>query len=178
MKEQEAYEKTNADEKSQAADSSSDYEEKPAETEESIQEKVRDINEKYLRLYADFENYKRKVQKDKEELLRHANESMIYEILPVIDSLEMALAHSNSGALAQGVENTLRELKRTLEKFGLTVIEAQGRPFDPSYHHAMSQVEREDIESNIVIEEYRKGYIYKDKVLRPSLVIVSKNTAN
>lgn len=182
MKEHEAYNKTNAAETSQAIDSSSDYEVMPIETEEAIEEKAREINEKYLRLYADFENYKKKVQKDKEELIKYSNESIIYELLPVIDSLEMALVHAEKGddfrSLAQGVENTLRELKRTLEKFGLTVIEAQGKPFDPSYHHAMSQVERQDVENNIVIEEFRKGYIYKEKVLRPSLVIVSKNKGN
>jgi molecular chaperone GrpE len=95
----------------------------------------------------------------------------------------MALKHSaekntDSQSLIQGVENTLRELTRTLEKFGLTAIEALGKHFDPAYYHAMSQVEREDLEDNIVVEEFRKGYLYRDKVLRPSLVAVSKKTSN
>jgi molecular chaperone GrpE len=72
------------------------------------------------------------------------------------------------------VEITLKELKKTLEKFGLTEIEAEGKPFDPVVHHAMSQVERDDVDDQLVIEEFRKGYMLKDKVLRPSLVAVSK----
>ena len=77
-------------------------------------------------------------------------------------------------SLRQGVENTHRELLRTLEKFGITPIEALNKSFDPAYHHAMSQVERDDVENNTVVEEFRKGYLYRDKVLRPSLVAVSK----
>ncbi len=92
----------------------------------------------------------------------------------------MALKHAAEGgtetadSLAQGVENTLREMNRTLEKFGITAIEALNKQFDPAYHHAMSQIERSDLESNTVTDEFRKGYLYKDKVLRPSLVAVSK----
>ncbi len=87
----------------------------------------------------------------------------------------MALKHAGevgpeaSGALAQGVENTLREMKRTFDKFGVSAIEALNKTFDPSYHHAMSQIERSDVENNTVVEEFRKGYLYKDKVLRPRL---------
>lgn len=159
---------------------STELEDKSAEAVEIIQTELEDMKSKYMRLYAEFENYKKKVQKDKEELLKYANESITYELLPVIDSLEMALKHAGeecseaSAALAQGVENTLREMKRTLEKFGISAIEALDKPFDPSYHHAMSQVPRSDVENNTVVEEFRKGYTYKEKVLRPSLVAVSK----
>jgi molecular chaperone GrpE len=100
----------------------------------------------------------------------------LYELLPAIDNLELAMKHGscdlNSG-LVQGVEVTLKELQRTLEKFGLTRIEATGKPFDPAVHHAMSQVERGDIPEKMVAEEFRAGYRYRDKVLRPSLVSVS-----
>ncbi|MCL5022845.1 MAG: nucleotide exchange factor GrpE [Nitrospirae bacterium] len=139
-----------------------------------------ELRDKYLRLYAEFENYKKRVQKDKEELLRYGNESLLYEILPVIDTLEMALKHSEDGVsegLTEGVERTLREFQRVAEKFGLTTIPAAGRPFDPSVHHAMSQVERPDVEDKIVVEEFRKGYLFGDKVLRPSLVAVSRRPA-
>ncbi|MGD0283163.1 MAG: nucleotide exchange factor GrpE [Dissulfurispiraceae bacterium] len=155
-------------------------EEKSIEAVEVIQAELEEMKGKYLRLYAEFENYKRKVQKDKEEFIKYSNEAMAYELLTVIDNLEMALKHAgeegpeSSGALAQGVENTLREMKRTLEKFGVAAIEALNKTFDPAYHHAMSQVERSDVENNTVVEEFRKGYLYKDKVLRPSLVAVSK----
>jgi molecular chaperone GrpE len=89
----------------------------------------------------------------------------------------MALQHASndvSSGLLQGVEITLKELKRTLEKFGLTEVEAMGKPFDPVVHHAMSQAERDDVDEMTVVEEFRKGYRLKDKVLRPSLVSVSK----
>lgn len=141
---------------------------------------LQEMNQKYLRLYADFENYKKRVARDKEELIKYGNESLIYELLPVIDNLEMALKHSNdtSSGVVQGVEVTLKELKRVLDKFGLAQIEAENKQFDPALHHAMSQVERDDVEDNTVVEEYRKGYKLKDKVLRPSLVAVSKKPDN
>jgi len=149
----------------------------PVNEKEQLTTDLRELNDKYLRLYAEFENYKKRINKDKEELLKYGSESLMYELLPIIDNLEMALKHSNNEAsegLVQGVEITLKEFLRTLEKFGLTPIEAMGKTFDPSVHHAMSLVEREDIEEKIVVEEFRKGYVFKDKVLRPSLVAVSK----
>jgi molecular chaperone GrpE len=135
-----------------------------------------ELNNKYLRLYAEFDNYKKRVNKDKEELVKYGNESLIYELLPIIDSLELALKHATGEPLigiVRGVEMTLKELQRTLEKFGLIKIDATGKEFDPSIHHAMTQVEREDIEEKMVAEELRAGYLYRDKVLRPSLVAVS-----
>lgn len=149
----------------------------PADEKERLTAELREANDKYVRLYAEFENYKRRVNKDKEELIKYGSENLLHELLPVIDHLEMALKHASndvSSGLVQGVEITLKELKKTLEKFGLTEIEAYGKPFDPLVHHAMSQVERDDVDEKIVVEEFRKGYMLKDKVLRPSLVAVSK----
>jgi len=140
---------------------------------------LRETNDKYLRLYAEFENYKKRVNKDKEELIKYGNENLLYDLLPVIDNLEMALQHASndiSSGLVQGVEITLKELRKTLEKFGLAPIEAFGKPFDPLVHHAMTQVERDDVDEKTIVEEYRKGYRLRDKVLRPSLVAVSKKT--
>jgi len=137
---------------------------------------IEELNNKYLRLYAEFDNYKKRVNKDKEELVKYGNESLIYELLPIIDSLELALKHAqeeSQAGIVQGVEMTLKELQRTLEKFGVSRIEAASKKFDPSIHHAMTQVEREDIEEKMVAEELRAGYLYRDKVLRPSLVSVS-----
>ncbi len=135
-----------------------------------------ELNDKYLRLYADFENYRKRMQRDRDELQKFANESLLYDLLPAIDNLELALKHASAeqaSALVQGVEATLREMHRTLEKHGLSRIEASGRTFDPSVHHAMSQVERADLDEQMVAEEFRPGYRYRDKVLRPSLVAVS-----
>lgn len=144
---------------------------------ELLTAEIRTVNEKYMRLYAEFENYKKKVQKDKEELVKYANEKFILELLPVVDSLEMALEHAKNkkhGGIVQGVENTLKEFLRILNKFGLTPIEAMGKSFDPSVHHAMSIVERNDVEENSVVEVFRKGYMFGDKVIRAPLVGVSK----
>jgi molecular chaperone GrpE len=152
-------------------------EELPFDEKERLTAELQEINDKYLRLYAEFENYRKRVNKDKEELVRYGNESLLYELLPVIDNLEMALNHASnnvSEGLVQGVEITLKELQKTLEKFGLSVIEANGKPFNPLVHHAMTQVERDDVEEKTVVEEFRKGYMFRDKVLRPSFVAVSK----
>jgi molecular chaperone GrpE len=150
-----------------------------ASADESVRltEELEEMSEKYLRLYAEFDNYKKRVNKDKEELLKYGQESILYELLTVIDNLDLALKHASdevSTGLIQGVEITYKELMKTLEKFGLTRVEAEGKTFDPSVHHAMSQVENGELEENIVVEEYRKGYMLKDKVLRPALVAVSK----
>jgi molecular chaperone GrpE len=136
------------------------------------------LNDKYLRLYAEFDNYRKRVNKEKEELTRYGNESLLYELLPAIDNLELALKHAlcdPKTGVVKGVEITLKELQRTLEKFGLVRIESLGKQFDPSVHHAMVQVEREDMEDKMVAEELRAGYLLHDKVLRPSLVAVSVN---
>ncbi len=145
---------------------------------EGLKKGLLELKDKYLRLYADFENYKRVVAKEKEELIRYSNEELMKELLSVIDHLELALQHSSnnetSTALAEGVKMTLKELKTILEKFGLVTIEALGKPFDPFVHHAMSQIESEENDENTVITEFRKGYMLKDRILRAALVGVSK----
>ncbi len=164
--------------------SSADFLEKETSTDESAEnEKLKNLEnelelqkDKYLRLYAEFENYKKRINKDKEELLNYGNEALLYELLPVIDNLELALKHAaaDTNGLAQGVENTLKEFLKVIEKFGVTQVTALGEKFNPELHHAMTQIQRDDVEENIIVEEYRKGYRMKDKTLRPSLVAVSK----
>jgi len=152
--------------------------------EQNLKEELGQEKDRYLRLYAEFDNYKKRVARDKEELIKYGNESLLYELLPVIDNLEMAMKHSSNdtasatggGGLAQGVEITLKEFLRVIDKFGLSPIDASDKMFDPSLHHAMTQVERDDIDENMVVEEFRKGYMFREKVLRPSLVAVSKKT--
>lgn len=156
------------------------FEEMPVDEKERLTAEIKAANDKYLRLYAEIENYKKRVQKDKEELVKYANEKIIQELLPVIDNLESALEHSKNeatGGIVQGVENTLKELLRILRKCGLAPIEAIGSAFDPSIHHALSVTEREDVEENRVIEVFRKGYMFRDKVIRAPLVGVSKKPA-
>lgn len=135
-----------------------------------------DFEDKYLRLYAEFENYRKRVARDKAELIRYGNGTLLSELLPSLDNLETALKHSAGDAqkaLVEGIENTVKELGRTLEKFGLKPIDALGKAFNPELHHAVAQVERDDIDENTVAEEFRKGYTYGDQVLRASMVVVS-----
>jgi len=147
---------------------------------ERLKGELSEWKDKYLRLYADFENYKRLMAKDKEEVIKYSNEKIMKELLSVIDHLELALQHASNStdtsvsALAEGVNMTLKEFKSILEKFGLVSIEAIDKPFDPYLHHAMSQVETDEVDENTVIAEYRKGYMLKERVLRAALVGVSK----
>ncbi len=148
---------------------------------EFLRKENEELKERYLRIYAEFENYKKMVAREREEILRYSNESLINAIIPSIDNLEMALKHIPEGAndgLVKGVELTLKEILRVLERAGLTQIDSLNKTFDPRYHEAMSMVERDDVEPMTVVEEFRKGYMYRDKVLRPSLVAVSKRPEN
>jgi len=180
MQDEEMSGKKLASEKEEAVTKKSE-ESAPLDEKERLDAELQEANDKYLRLYAEFENYKKRVGKDREELLKYGNESLLHELLPVVDHLEMALKHASddvSSGLIQGVEITLKELKKTLQKFGLKEIETEGKLFDPIVHHAMAQVERNDVEENTVVEEYRKGYMLNDKVLRAPLVAVSKKPGN
>jgi molecular chaperone GrpE len=148
------------------------------DTIEKFKKSIEEANNKYIRLYADFENYRKVTARNKEDQLKYANEDLLTDILTVIDHLELALQHSagneTSNALAEGVQLTLKELKSVLEKHGLATIDALGKPFDPFVHHAMSQIESEDAVENTVVKEFRKGYMLRDRVLRATLVGVAK----
>ncbi len=156
-------------------------EDKPRDLSENLQKELAEQKEKYLRLYAEFENYKRMVQKEREELINYSNEKLIKDLLPVIDNFELAIKHASGEesskwieGMKKGVENTLKEFFRILEKYGVRPIDSLGQPFNPEVHHAVTTVETEEKEENIVVEELRKGYFYKDKLLREPLVAVSK----
>ncbi len=148
---------------------------------EELKKALDEANDKYIRLYADFENYKKTSAKNRDDLMKYANEEILNDILTVIDHLEMALEHAPDkevpDPLAEGIQLTLKEMMNVLEKHGLVTIEAVGKHFDPSVHHAMSQIETADAEENTVVKEFRKGYILKDRVLRATLVGVAKKPA-
>ncbi len=152
------------------------------EQEEETPESLSELNDKYLRLYANFENYKKFAAKNRGELLQFANENIMSDLLTVIDHLELALQHASgdtgNSSLAEGVEMTLKELTSILSKHGLSYIKTNDEPFDPNLHQAMSQIETEEVDENRVIKEFRKGYMFKDRVLRASLVEVSKKPSN
>jgi molecular chaperone GrpE len=163
-------------------DITTENKEEVQEDKEDLNQLLDDANDKYVRLYADFVNYKKIADRNKEELLKYANEEIITDILTVIDHLELALHHSSEGetssSLAEGVNLTLKELKNVLEKHGLVTIDALGKSFDPVVHHAMSQVESEDTEENTIVKEFRKGYMLKERVLRAAMVGVSAKPAH
>ena len=133
----------------------------------------------YLRARADLENYRKRTQREKEDLARFANENLLREILPVMDNLERALDHARQGTadnngLVQGVEMTLNQFQRVLEKFGVTPIASLGAQFDPARHEALGQLESAEQSPNTVVQELQKGYLLNDRLLRPSMVMVAK----
>jgi molecular chaperone GrpE len=133
--------------------------------------------DKFVRERADLENYRKRVQREKEEILKYGNESLLLEILPVIDSMERALSHASEEphvAVIEGVRLTHAMLLSTLKKFGVTPIEtSSGSPFDPAFHQAMHQVETTEFPPNTVVEEMQKGYMINDRLLRAALVSVA-----
>ena len=139
-------------------------------------EKNRDL---YLRARADLENYRKRVQREKEDLIRFGNENIIREILPVLDNLERAVEHARSEnnegqGLLEGVEMTISQFQKALEKFGASTFSALGEPFDPGRHEAMGQIESEDHPPNTVVQELQKGCLLNDRLLRPAMVMVSR----
>jgi len=165
--------------------------EKPAEsmTKEELIDGLKEMKEKsakdydlYLRSLADIENMKKRHAKEKEEWLKYSNESLIKDILPVLDNLEKALSHAREGnsirALREGVDLTLKGLKEGLAKSGVKEIEALGLPFDPCFHEAVSQMEDDGVAAGHVLQELQKGYILNGRLIRPSMVVVSKGTAS
>lgn len=141
-------------------------------------EQAEDYYARLQRLQAEFDNFRKRSQKEKEDTLKYAAERIIEAMLPVLDNFERAVASSQSSqdfkAFSQGVEMILKQMKSGLEKEGLTPIEAVGQPFDPKLHDAVLQVDSEEYPENTVVEELQKGYSLREKVLRPSMVKVSR----
>lgn len=129
------------------------------------------------RLQADFDNYRKRTQKEKEDISKYAAERLVSAILPVLDNFERAIGSVQTSpdlaGYTQGVEMIFRQMHNVLVKEGLTVIEALGQPFDPNLHEAILSIESEEHPENTVVEEVQKGYYLKDRVLRPSMVKVS-----
>jgi molecular chaperone GrpE len=151
------------------------------ELKKKLEKKEKESKENYdrlLRTAADFENYKKRVAKEREDWTKFANEDLIRSILPFIDNLERAVNHAqkvvDTGVLIEGVRLTIQQLLQNLNKFGLFSFESVGKPFDPAMHEAMLVVETNTHEPNQVVEEFQKGYLLNDRLLRPATVSVSK----
>ncbi|MGE5673560.1 MAG: nucleotide exchange factor GrpE [Mycobacterium leprae] len=138
---------------------------------------VSELNDRLLRSAADYENYKRRMQREKEDLMVFANQKLILSLLPALDNLERALATPQSAGdekLRQGVELTARSFRDALTREGLTPIEAVGQHFDPNLHEAVMTVESPDHEDGVIVAEFQKGYKLGERVIRPSMVQVCK----
>jgi molecular chaperone GrpE len=151
------------------------------ELKKRVEEKDKEISEHHhrlLRIAADFDNYKKRAAKEKEEWAKFANEDLIKSILPFIDNLERAVSHSENSqdihSLLEGIKLTVQQLLQTLNKFGVSPIESLGKPFDPTMHNAMLVVETDQHEPNRVVEEFQRGYLLNDRLLRAAAVSVSK----
>ena len=142
------------------------------------EEEINALNDKLLRAHAEFENYKKRITKEKSDLLKYANDELAKEILRSIDSLEMALGHAQEGnqseSIKEGIEIILKQLLQSLERFGVKGFNAIGERFDPTRHEAVVQVESAEHEPDTVVTETQKGYFLRDRLLRPALVVVSK----
>jgi len=162
-------------------------EEDPIKTlEAKFEAKEKEAEETYdrlLRLSAEFENYKKRSSREIEEFRKFANQSLIKEMLSVVDNLELAMNSTNSHKaidkdLLQGLEMTHREILKVFEKFNVKPIDAKGQPFDPTFHEAVMQEETDDYAKNTVINEMQRGYMIHDRLLRPSMVVVAKPKNN
>ncbi len=152
---------------------------------DQIRKEAADEHDRLLRLSAEFENYKKRMNRQSDEFKKYANESLLKELLTVVDNLERAVSSTNGdrgaereACLVEGVEMTLNEILKVFEKFNVRPIEAKGKPFDPVYHEAMMQQETDEYPENTVLNELQKGYMIHDRLLRPAMVVVSKSKTN
>ncbi|SHJ49030.1 molecular chaperone GrpE [Desulfatibacillum alkenivorans DSM 16219] len=155
--------------------------EQAQDAEEAQEEEAPDYKDLYLRTLAEFENYRRRADRETNEFKKYANETLIKDIIPVIDNLERAMectVNTDDPGCAQnlldGVQMTEREILKVLEKYGVTRISAIGETFDPAYHQALMAEESDEHPDETVIREMQKGYLLKDRLIRPALVAVAK----
>ena len=156
------------------------------ELEAKLEAKEKEAEETYdrlLRISAEFDNYKKRSSREMEEFRKFANQSLIKEMLSVVDNLELAMNSTNGQKaidkdLLQGLEMTHREILKVFEKFNVKPIDSKGQPFDPTFHEAVMQEETNDSPKNTVINELQRGYMIHDRLLRPSMVVVAKPKEN
>ena len=150
---------------------------------EAREQEAQENYDRLLRVSAEFENYKKRTTRELEEFRKFANQSLIKELLSVVDNLELAMNSTNGHekidqGLLQGLEMTHREILKVFEKFNVKPIEAKGEVFDPTFHEAVMQEETDEYEANTVINELQRGYLIHDRLLRPSMVVVARSKTN
>lgn len=166
----------------EAAEAAEETEKHLQEQFAAAQEEIADLKDKLLRLAADYENFKKRNERERAMAMRYAGEHIFREFLPVVDNLERAVsqgvvedadAEKNLAGLQEGVELTLKSLHATLKKFEIEPIESIGNPFDPNKEEALAMEPSDTVPANHVLKEYEKGYFYKDRLLRAAKVVVS-----
>jgi molecular chaperone GrpE len=139
--------------------------------------------ERLVRATADFDNFRKRATREKQESIRFANEALLEKLIPVIDNFDMALAAAQNGqseatqSLHTGINMIYQQFRQTLKDSGLEEIDATGKPFDPNIHEAVSQLDSEDIPEGQVVQQLRKGYILRDRLIRPATVIIARKPA-
>ena len=147
---------------------------------ELLQKELEECKDKYARVHADFDNIKKRLEREKYTAVEYANEKFAKDMIPVVDSLQMALKSSEADAapeeliekLKEGVELTLKQFMTALEKHGVTMVSHE-EPFDPNIHNAIQSVDHPEIESGQIVETFQTGYKYKERPLREAMVVVA-----
>ena len=160
-------------------DTSNDLSDQLKSEKEDAEKKAQEAYDKFLRVSAEFENYKKRTAREMDEFRKFANEALLMKLLPVVDNLERAIAStqeekSSENSIAEGINLTLKDILNIFETFKVKPIESLNKPFDPNFHQAVMQEEVEGTEENIVIKEFQKGYMIGNRLLRPAMVVVSK----
>lgn len=150
---------------------------------QELEKEVETNYDKFLRVTADFDNYKKRTAREMSDLRKFANENILREMLSVSDNLERAIESgskqdSDKQTLLEGVEITLKDLFRLFEKYGVKDFKSEGEPFDPVFHQAMMQEQTNDYPDNVVLNELQKGYTIHERLLRPAMVVVAKNVSD
>ena len=143
------------------------------------EQEAKETYDRLLRVSAEFENYKKRASREMEDFRKFSNQSLLKEMLSVVDNLELAMNSTNGHkaidkGLLQGLEMTHSEILKVFEKFNVKPIEAKGQIFDPTFHEAVMQEQTDEFDENTVINELQKGYLIHDRLLRPSMVVVAK----
>jgi molecular chaperone GrpE len=144
---------------------------------EALRKLADENHERYMRVQADYDNFRRRSRLEKEDFAKYASMKLIEQLLPIVDNFERALTASiqvkDFDVLIKGIEMTAKQLDQVLESEGLKSIESVNQPFNPEFHQAIMQVESEEHEEGVIVEEVQKGYMLKEKVIRPAMVKVS-----
>ena len=170
-----ALEKRLAEKAAQESDEGTDENAGP-ETLTEAQEAIAELNERIVRLTADFDNFRKRAQREKDEARQFANQGLLEKLLPVLDNFEMALTAVKDAdpSVRDGVQMILDQLLSVLKESGVEPVDAMGQPFDPNLHDALSQEETTEVEEGTVVQQVQRGYKLNDRLVRPARVVVAK----